>query len=81
MFLMHLNIDFKQKKQAYNRWKPHLSKNAKVIFTQIDPQRYVWHVAQNGQSDLTWVSSEPVTYTHILTRTILKQNKTKRPET
>ena len=40
MFLMHLNIDFRQKKQAYNRWKPHLSKNAKKG-TQIDPQRYV----------------------------------------
>ena len=63
MFLMHLNIDFRQKKQAYNRWKPHLSKNAKkVIFTQFDPQRYVWRVAQNGQRDLTWVLSEPVTF-------------------
>ena len=41
---------------------PSVQKCKKVIFTQIDPQRYVWRVAQNGQSDLPWVSSEPVTY-------------------
>ena len=39
---------------------PSVQKWKKVIFTHIDPQRYVWRVAQNGQSDLPWVSSEPV---------------------
>ena len=41
---------------------PSVQKCKKVIFTQIDPQHYVWRVAQNGQCDLTWVLSEPVTF-------------------
>ena len=47
---------------------PSVQKCKKVIFTQIDPQRHVWRVARNGQSDLTWVSWEPVTYLELSER-------------
>ena len=57
---------------------PSVQKCKKVIFTQIDPQRYVWRVAQNGQRDLTWVSSEPVTYCKHITHKWHKHTHTLR---